>query len=343
MKDTRVTAAEVAKRAGVSQPTVSRVFTPGLHVSKIKEERVREAARELGYLPNTLARSLNTGRSRTIGLVLANLKNPFSTEALQRFSRALRDNGYHLLVFFANDLDEDVDAVVEDLLAHQVDGIILASVSTSIRLTSRLDTVSIPFVLFNRGQEDRSLPSVTASNFDGGRQAGRFLASSGHRRIAHIAGWQKSVNGRERQEGFIAGLAEFGLEPISCIDCHFKRDMAVEATIALFADATRPEAIFVGNDDMAFGVIETLRFTLGLHLPNDVSVVGFDDVTMAAWPSFDLTTLRQPAEMIVDTTVEMLLDMIETGKRPEGRVEISTALIVRGSARIPEGWPDERL
>ena len=343
MKYKRVTAAEVAKRAGVSQPTVSRVFTPGLRVSEIKEARVREAARELGYLPNTLARSLNTGRSQTIGLVLENLKNPFSSEVLQRFSRVLSYSGYHLLVFFVSELDEDVDTVIEDLLAHQVDGIILASVASSARLTSRLGAVSIPFVLFNRGQENRSLPSVTASNFDGGRQAGRFLASAGHRRIAHIAGWQKSINGRERQAGFIKGLAEFGLEPISCIDCHFNRDRAVEATIDLFEHTSSPDAIFVGNDDMAFGVIETLKFTLGLHIPNDVSVVGFDDVTMAAWPSFDLTTLRQPVEMIVDTAVEMLLDMIETGKRPEGRVEITTTLIVRGSARIPEGWPDEGL
>jgi len=343
MKGARVTAAEVAKRAGVSQAKVSRVFMPGVRVSKTSEERVFKAARELGYQSNTQARSFNTRRPQAIGLILANLRNPFSTELLQRLLRVFRAHGYHLLVHFTENSDENMDAVVERFLAHQVDGIILASVNTSARLTSKLDAVGIPFVLLNPSQEDRSLPSVTAANFDGGRLAGRFLASGGHRRIAHIAGWQQSVNGRERQEGFVAGLAEFGLEPLCCIDCRFKQDIAVEATKALFSGGARPDAIFVGNDEMAFGVVETLRFTLGLRLPEDVSVVGFDDIAMASWPTIDLTTMRQPAEMIIDTTVQMMLDMIETGKKPPGRVEISTALIVRGSARIPEGWPDERL
>ena len=120
MKETRATASDVARRAGVSQPTVSRVFTPGSRVSPDKVERVREAARELGYLPNTLARSLNTGRSCTIGVVLAYLDNPFYPEALQKLSERLRARGYHVMVFFAANLAEEVDGVVEDLLAHQV-------------------------------------------------------------------------------------------------------------------------------------------------------------------------------------------------------------------------------
>lgn len=337
MQSPRVTAAEVAKRAGVSQPTVSRVFTPGSKVSKDKQDRVRKAAEELGYLPNMLARSLMTGRSRTIGIVLAYLSNPFYPDALQKLSEAFSAEGYHVMVFFAANLDEEVDGVVEDLLAHQVDGIILASVSLSNRLSQRLQELAIPFVLFNRGQEDRRLPSVTATNLEGGRIAGQFLAAGGHKRIAHISGWQKSLNGRERQQGFVEGIAEAGLEPFKCIDGLFQRETAIQATHELFSGAEVPDAIFVGNDHMAMAVLETLRVDLGLDVPEDVSVVGFDDVPMAGWKIFDLTTVRQPANRMVEATVNMLLRMIDEGFQFLGRTEIESKLIIRGSARIPPG------
>lgn len=337
MPETRITAEDVARKAGVSQPTVSRVFTPGARVSPDKVERVREAARELGYQPNTLARSLNTGRSHTIGIVLAYLQNPFYPEALQRLSEALSAEGYHVMVFFAANMAEEVDGVVENLLAHQIDGIILASVSMSNALTARLDALGIPFVLFNRGQEDPGIPAVTAANHAGGRLAGSFLAKGGHRQIAHIAGWQKSLNGRDRQAGFIDGLAAHGMTPFRIIDGRYDREMAIRATRTLFAGAETPDAIFVGNDHMAFAVLETLRTDLGLDVPGDVSVVGFDDVPMAAWKTYDLTTLRQPVSRMVGETVAMLLGMIDGGARR--RIEIESPLILRGSARVPDGWP----
>ncbi|WP_299685948.1 LacI family DNA-binding transcriptional regulator [uncultured Tateyamaria sp.] len=340
MPDTRITAAQVARRAGVSQPTVSRVFTPGARVSADKVKLVQDAARELGYRPNTLARSLNTGRSFTIGIVLAYLKNPFYPEALQKLSERLSERGYHVLVFFAANMAEEVDSVVEGLLAHQVDGIILASTSMSNQLTARLRDLNMPFVLFNRGQDDRTLPSVTAANYDGGRLAGQFLAAGGHSRIAHIAGWKKSVNGRDRQQGFVDGLAAHGLTPFAVIDSHYRRSMAITATLDLFSGAEVPDAIFVGNDHMAFAVLETLRCDLRLCVPRDVSVVGYDDVPMSAWKTYDLTTLRQPVNRMVEETVSMLLSMIEDGVTPKGRVEIESALVIRGSARVPEGWAD---
>lgn len=340
MKEVRATAADVAKRAGVSQPTVSRVFKPGTGVSKDKIKRVRDAAQALGYVPNTLARSLNSGRSYTIGIVVAYMKNPFFAEVLQIMSERLSEEGYHVMVFFAMNQADEVDSVVEGLLAQQVDGIILASVSMSNTLTTRLRELNMPFVLFNRGQEDSSLPSVTSANYQGGRLAGQFLAKGGHTRIAHIAGWRKSLNGRDRQAGFIAGLAEYGLEPFRVIDAHFRRNVAVNATRDLFEGADVPDAIFVGNDHMAFGVLETLQCDLGLSVPGDVSVVGYDDVAMAAWKLIDLTTLRQPANRMVDETVKMLLSMIDDDAASPGRVEIESPLIIRGTARVPENWPE---
>jgi len=341
MKHSKVTAADVARHAGVSQPTVSRVFTPGQSVSKDKAERVRTAARDLGYLPNTLARSLNTGRSYTIGIVLAYLKNPFYPDALQRLSEALSAEGYHVMVFFAANMAEEVDGVVEDLLAHQVDGIILASVSMSNTLTTRLKDLNIPFVLFNRGQEDRSLPAVTAANYAGGREVAEFLVRGGHTRIAHIAGWKKSLTGKDRCAGFLEGLEEHGVEPLQIIDSHYRRNLAREAVLTLFDAPVVPDAIFVGNDHMAFSVLETLREELGRTVPADVSVVGYDDVPMASWPTFSLTTMRQPANRMVAETVHLLMGMIERSEPHQGHIEIESQLIVRSSARVPDGWPSQ--
>ena len=333
VKPNRVTAIEVAKRAGVSQPTVSRVFTPGTNVSADLRESVLRAADELGYLPNTLARSLNTGRSRTIGIVLAYLNNPFYAEALQTLSNELNARGYHVMVFFAANSLEEVDGVVEDLMAHQVDGIVLASVSLSNDLTMRLQALGIPFVLFNRGQQDTRLPSVTATNFNGGYYAGQYLAQVGHQRIAHLSGWQKALNGRQRQQGFIKALDDAGMAPLTCIDCHFRREMAIDATRELFRRADKPDAIFVGNDFMAFGVIETLQVEFGLSAPDDVSIIGFDDVEMAAWEIYDLTTIRQPINRMVTATVDLLFELIEGGGDGPIRIEIESELVIRGSTR----------
>jgi len=341
MPQIKITALDVARRAGVSQPTVSRVFTPGAKVSPNLINRVKTAARELGYRPNTLARSLITGRSKTIGLVVAYLNNPFYPEALEKLSVSLRERGYHIMVFIAANLAEEIDPVIDDLLDHQVDGIILASVSMSNELTNRLSEEGIPFVLFNRGQENPKLAQVTAANFEGGRKAGRFLAAGGHQRIAHISGWQKSLNGRDRQAGFVAGLKASGMEPFRCIDSHYRREMATDATYELFSGSTVPDAIFVGNDHMAFAVLETLRGDLGLRVPDDVSVVGYDDVQMSAWKIYDLTTLRQPANRMVEATVDLLLSMIDDKPVDSLKIEIDSPLILRSSARIPPHWTGE--
>ncbi len=313
---------------------------PGSKVSADKQRRVREAAMKLGYRPNTLARSLNTGRSRTIGIVLAYLKNPFYTEALEKLSAEFHEHGYHIMTFFASNLTDEVDGVVEDLLAHQVDGIILASVSVSNELTKRLQDHGIPFVLFNRGQEDPSIASVTAANFEGGRLAAKFLLAGGHAKIAHIAGWQKSLNGRERKAGFLAEMVKQGMEPFHIVDCEYSRVKAHKETLDLFRSGKGPDAIFVGNDHMAFAVLEALRLELGLNVPRDVSVIGYDDVAMAAWKTFDLTTLRQPANRMAEATVKMLLSMIENPEIATKCIEIESQLVVRSTTRNPHNWRD---
>lgn len=337
MASERVTTYDVAKAAGVSQPTVSRVFSRSASVDPAKVERVRSVARELGYIPNLVARSLNSGNSFRIGIVLAYLKNGFFGEALQDLSKALNKQGYSVTVYFAGNSSDDVDAIVDDLLADQVDGIVLASISLSNALVSRVRKSGIPCVLFNRGQSDPDVSMVTASNFEGGKQATEFLIKAGHKHIAHLAGWRKALNGVERRDGFLAAMDAAGLQPLACVDCHFRRNVAMQEIRKLFAQSHVPDAIFVANDHMAFGVLEVLREELGLRVPEDVSVIGYDGAPMSDWKTFDLTTVRQPLALMIDATVKMLLGEIADPKRVPEKIEIPGELIVRGTARIPDG------
>lgn len=337
MASARITANDVAKAAGVSQPTVSRVFNRSATVDPEKAERVRAVARELGYIPNLVARSLNSGNSFRIGIVLAYLKNGFFGDALQRLSKALNAQGYSVTVYFAGNRSDEVDAIVDDLLADQVDGIVLASISLSNELVTRVRKSGIPCVLLNRGQRDPDASMVTASNFEGARQATEFLIAGGHRRIAHLAGWREALNGVDRMNGFLAAMNAANLDPVACIDCHFRRNVAMDETRRMFASDTPPDALFVANDHMAFGVLEVLREELGLNVPEDVSVIGYDDAPMADWATFDLTTVRQPLNRMVDATAKLLLDEISDNERPPEKIEIQGELVIRGSARLPKG------
>lgn len=329
---TKVTSAQVAARAGVSQSAVSRVFTPGASASAKTTEKVRRAASELGYRPNVLARAMVSGKSHVIGLVVAYLENQFYPVALERLSNALQAKGYHILIFTAPNATEEVDALIEELMAYQVDGIIAASVSMSSPLAERAQQRGVPVVLFNRGQEGRTFSHVTSANRKGGRAVAEFLLDSGHRRIAHIAGWQGSSTGRDRQAGFVEAMRDRDIAPFALVDGMYDRAVAAACTRQLLTGA-RPDAIFVGNDHMAFAVIDTIR-DAGLTPGRDISVVGFDDVPMAGWTSYDLTTYRQPVNRMVEATVDLILAQIASGDITPCKLEIDGCLILRGSARI---------
>jgi DNA-binding LacI/PurR family transcriptional regulator len=333
----RVTSAQVAAMAGVSQSAVSRVFTPGASVSARTAEKVRAAAEQLGYRPNVLARAMITGRSRMIGLVVAYLDNQFYPVALERLSRALQARGYHVLIFMADNDAAKTDEVVRELLDYQVDGIVTASVAMSNDLTTRCEAAGIPVVAFNRGQDDPRLSEVTSDNISGGRRIAEFLVAGGHRRIAHIAGWQGSSTGHDRARGFRKGLDDAGVELLAMVDGLFDRATAAGAARSLMEGPARPDAIFVGNDHMAFAVMDAIRSDLGLRIPEDVSVVGYDDVPIAAWAAYDLTTIRQPVNRMVDATVDTLLARVEGDVQPQ-KIRIEGPLIIRGSARKPEAW-----
>ncbi|MFY2824188.1 LacI family DNA-binding transcriptional regulator [Ruegeria sp. MALMAid1280] len=330
-----VTLADVARLAGVSQSAVSRTFTAGGSVSEKTRSRVMAAAEQLGYRPNPMARAMITGKSRIIGLVVSYLENQFYPVALEHLSLSLQERGYHILIFLADPQGEKVPDMVRSLLDYGVDGIITASVTMSNDLTTRCEEAGIPIVMFNRGQDDPRLSAVTSDNRAGGRAAANFLVAGGHRRLAHIAGWQKSSTGRDRAQGFSEALTDHGMEPVAVVDGKYSAETVRWLTRELFDQKDRPDAVFVGNDHMAMSVMDVLRFELGLRVPEDVSVVGYDDVPAAAAPTYDLTTVRQPVRRMVEATVTALLNRVE-GETEASQIHIPGDLIIRGSARKPK-------
>ncbi|MEO1018387.1 MAG: LacI family DNA-binding transcriptional regulator, partial [Pseudomonadota bacterium] len=296
------------------------------------------AARELGYWPNAIARSLITQRSKMIGIALAYLDNQYYPMALEKLTRRLQDEGFHTMVFIAQN-KQPADEIVGTFLEYQVDGVILASVSLSSKWAVACERAGVPVVLFNRSQDEPDTSAVTSDNVEGGRSAARFLIEGGHQRIAYIAGWEGASTQRDREAGFLSELAARDVRLFDRAVGDFSREHAQEAARHLFdrpLDA-RPDAVFVCNDHMAIAALDVLRHELGISVPGEVSVVGYDDVPEAGWPSYALTTVRQPVNRMVETTVRLLLGRIDEPASAQQQVRIEGPLIVRQSARIPPG------
>ncbi len=336
-----VTSEDVARLANVSQSAVSRAFTPGASVSRGTRERVLAAARELGYRPNALARAMISGRSQLIAVLVAYLDNQFYPIVLEQLSRSLQAKGYQVLLFMTDPGNQD--HMVQKMLQFQVEGIVMASATMSSSLAHECAETGIPVVLFNRYVPTLPASSITSDNTSGGALVGRLLAASGHRRIAFIAGAEDSSTSLDREAGFVKALEEAG-NPV------WRREVgdysfagAAQATRNLFAGSERPDAIFVANDHMAFSAMDVIRDEMKLRIPEDVSVVGYDDVPEAGWGGYKLTTVKQPGAAMIEETVGMLVKQIESRKVQKRNVVLPAQLVVRASARLPEADVFDRI
>lgn len=325
---------DVADLAGVSQSAVSRAFTPGSSVSETTRAKVVEAARVLGYRPNLIARSLITRRSNMIGVAMGYLNNQFYPEVLEALSRRLQHAGFHLLLFTA-DPARNADPILEEVLRYRVDALILASTSLSSALADECGRAGVPVVLFNRTTNAASVSSVTGDNEHGARVIAGFLAASRHRRFAYVAGLENASTNRDREKGYTEWLLANGFGPPTRAVGHYSFEGAMAAARQLFARDHPPDAVFCANDHMSLAVIEVARSEFGLAVPEDVSIVGFDDVGAARWPSYGLTSYAQPVDAMVDETVSMLHTLIDRPDEPPRRTVVAGDLVVRTSARLP--------
>jgi DNA-binding LacI/PurR family transcriptional regulator len=331
-----VTAQEVATLAGVSQSAVSRTFTDGASVSPAMRAKVLAAAQSLGYRPNAIARSLITRHSRMIALGMHYLDNQFYPQVMEQLSHRLQALGYHLLMFIGEAGQHNADAVLDDILQYQVDGIVLASSTLSPELARNCAAAGVPVVLLNRVAQIGARPlagtsSVTADNRRGGQLVAQHLVRQGYRRIAYLAGLDNASTSIERERGLQEGLRQAGLCLHSRACGHYSFSGAQQAMRTLLAQRERPDAVFVANDHMALAAMDVIRLEHGLRVPHDLAVVGFDDIPQAAWGSYQLTTVLQDVDAMVQACVDLLMGQMH-GPLKGRHLTVPCQLVQRSSA-----------
>lgn len=334
----RITSLDVARQAGVSQSTVSRVFsTNSPNVSAKARAKVLQAAAELGYQPNAIARMMSTNRTNIIGIVMANITSPFYPYVLEKFLQRLQAIERQTLLFTASE-NQSVDDILPLALSYQVDGLIITSATLSSDMAEQCAQSGTPVILFNRTVQNTTVSAVCADNFAGARLIADVLLDAGHERLAFIAGTPNTSTSQEREKGFFGRLRERGYTKRQYAHGDYTYESGYEAAKELLSHRNPPDAIFCASDIMAIGALDAIR-EHGLLIPDDVSVIGFDDLPMSSWGAYQLTTVRQDVDIMIDKAIELLLERIDNPQAPAKIERVTGQLIIRRSTRTSEDTP----
>ncbi len=339
MPDSPVTLREVAALAGVHPATASRALNPEtrLLVREDTARRVLEAAQSLGYHPNPVARSLRTRRSNTVGVLIPDLNNPLFPPIVRGIEDRLAAAGYVALLGNTDGDDERERLVFDQLRARHVDGFVLATAHLSSPLLAEAVRADLPVVLMNRLAGEHSLPSVSVDNERGMRLSVAHLAGLGHRRIAHIAGPQDLSTGLSRQRGFVAAMESHGLVADPGLMVYAKAFTIEEGLRCCRQLLERPggcTAIAAGTDMLAVGCYGALE-EAGLRCPEDISVVGFNDMPFIDRLRPPLTTIRFPHYQVGTEAAQLLLERIAGRAGPVKVLYLAPEIVVRGSTAPP--------
>jgi LacI family transcriptional regulator len=327
-----VTIKQVADHAGVSISTVSHVLNQTRYVSDDLSARVHMAMRELGYQPNAVARTLRSGKSQTVGLVLPDSANPYFAEIAHAIQNAAFASGYSVLLCNTNDDLEKEALYAALLLEKQVDGVVLIAAGASGEHIADLQKRRIPVAVVDRASPDAVVDSVQIDNFEGGRLATAHLIALGHRRIACIAGRPEVYPSYDRVDGFQAAQRAAGLtpDPALIVNSTYRADGGYEAACRLLDAPQPPTAIFACNDVMALAAIGA-AVERGLRCPDDISIVGFDDIHLAHYSNPPLTTVAQPKQEMGAQVIRLLVERMAQPDLPIRTVLLDAHLAVRRS------------
>ncbi|MEV7574386.1 LacI family DNA-binding transcriptional regulator [Pseudarthrobacter sp. NPDC089323] len=329
------TSVDVARAAGVSQSTVSRTFRNDPKVLPATRQRVISAAELLGYYPDEFARNMVTGRSGIIAVVVPDVVNPVFPAIITRLHEELQQRGLRMMLF----LERNYEKGPHDILGAAgmpVDGVILTSATVTSPVVAEIVKRKIPSVLMQRDSPMASVDRVMPDDVAGCAAAASHLVAQGHRRIGIIAGSPQTSSGKNRKDHFAHALNSSGV----VLQEQYTRvaepsfDGSVAAATSLLSMDPRPTAIFCASDTIAITALDVAH-RMGIEVPRDVSIVGFDDIGAAAWSMIDLTTVRQDLDEQCRQALSMLLERIDGYAGPARSVISPVELVVRESTGAP--------
>ncbi len=333
---------EIAREAGVSIATVSRVMNHSTTVSEKNTRRVLEAVKKLNYVPNIAARSLSTSTSTSVGVVIPDINNPFFSQLLQGITLAADEMGLNIFLFGTNESSEREHKVLDSMREHRLRGIIITPVSAqdneTLQRLHNFEALGIPVVLLDREVDSSAFDRVVTADEEGVFLAINELIRIGHRKIAIITGPEASRPGRERLRGYCRAFEENGLplreDYIRKGD--FMVDCAYEQTLELCKLPDPPTAIFASNNMTTYGCLKAFG-ELGLQLGEDIALFGFDDIEELNWLNYNVSVVSRDVPEMGEQAMRHLMRRFETEERPEQgtRTCLSTELILRGSERMP--------
>ena len=329
------TSHDVALEAGVSQPTVSRALRGDPRVTDATRRRVLQAADRLGYVTSDRGRSLSTRRTSRIGVVVEDLDNPFYLELLDVLHERLERADVRMIVLTPQRNDPER---VERLVDGSIDGAILTTTHLDSPIPAQLRARRFPFVLLNRTVDDPAYASCAVDNRAGAIRLAEETLRAGHRAIAAVFGPETTSTGRDREAGIRAVLAGAGV-PLPAERTRrgrFTFESGHRGCAELLAARDRPTAVLCANDVVAFGAINAAR-GLGLAVPDDVSITGFDDIAMAAWEVFRLTTVRQDLRRMAETAVDLVLGLVDDPQGEPQQIVLPADLVPRATLAPPGG------
>lgn len=323
---------DVAERAGVSRSAVSRTFTDGASVSAKMRQRVEKAADELGYSPNALASSLTTGRTKLVGLVSNNFHNPIFLEVFDLFTRGLQDKGLRPLLVNLTDETDPANSV-KMMRQYSADGVIVASSTLPTGFAKAFRDAGIPVVrVFGRPTRAPMAHVVGIDNVEAGRMAAHTLAERGYKRVGFMGGPEDATSTQDRMEGFMNEIAKYPEITASFSLAEAYTFDAGRQEMLRLLKKTTAEAYFCGDDVLSIGALSAIQ-DHGLSVPDDIGIIGLNDMSMAGWANINLTTIRQPIQQIVASSIELVSSTLDDPDRyPEHRI-FACKIIERGTLR----------
>lgn len=326
-----ITAADVARRAGVSRSAVSRAFTPGASVSRDVRERVMHAADQLGYRVNRLAHSLNRARTNLVGIVGTDLEQPFHARLLTALSGALLADGFQCMLLNAGNASRDMAALIERVLEYRVCAIVVMTGTPSARIVEECVANGVRVILVNKELPGLQVDTVMADHAAGGREAARMLLAAGCTRLGVVASGARTASVIGRLEAFRAHAARAGHRVRLWQDGPTDYGSGQAAARALLEEADL-DGVFCVTDLLALGFLDEAR-ARKLRVPADVSIIGFDDIPQAGWHAYRLTTFRQPVDALCEAVMVRVRALVDDTAAPPSRSTVPVTCVVRSTVR----------